>query len=203
MKIPVWLAVSVFSLVGPLVNGAQTAARSPAVAQTKSVALPYGVEDVLKLSRARVSEEIIVKYVQNSGTVYNLTPEVLVHLKEEGVADRVMEAMLDQRSKVSATHSATYWADQAAAQNTGQGQFTAPAQQPAPTYTQPPVPDPQPAPAPVVSTVHVIPHYRATYVTPYWPHYYHAPYAYSGWYGPRLSVGFGFSFGHGRYSRCW
>jgi len=61
--------------------------------------LPYGVEDVLKLSQAQVNESITLSYVQNSGTIYDLRPNDIVYLKEQGVSDTVISAMMDQRKK--------------------------------------------------------------------------------------------------------
>jgi hypothetical protein len=46
-----------------------------AAADTAAPKLPYGVEDVLKLSRAQVSEDITLNFIHNSGTIYNLTPK--------------------------------------------------------------------------------------------------------------------------------
>src|SRR5258708_33893581 len=66
-----------------------------------AVKLPYGVNDVLKLSRAQVGEEIIVSYIHNTGTIYNLTPKDIVYLKQQGVADRIVNTMLEQRQRVT------------------------------------------------------------------------------------------------------
>src|SRR5579859_7913248 len=76
----------------PVISGASTAAAP--------VKLPYGVEDVLKLSRAQVGEDVILNYVQSSGTVYTLSPKEIIYLKEQGVSEKVMNAMLDQRKRV-------------------------------------------------------------------------------------------------------
>src|SRR5438552_13472071 len=62
---------------------------NPVVSATATVKLPYGVADVLKLNRGKVSDEIIVTYVQSSGTVYNLSPQDIVYLRDQGVSDRV------------------------------------------------------------------------------------------------------------------
>ena len=43
-------------------------------ADAAPVKLPYGVEDVLKLSRAQVSEDVTLNFIRNSGTIYNLAP---------------------------------------------------------------------------------------------------------------------------------
>ncbi len=63
--------------------------------------LPYGVADVLKLSRAQVGDEITLTYIQNSGTIYNLGPKDIVYLRDQGVSDRVINTMLDQRKKLT------------------------------------------------------------------------------------------------------
>src|SRR5689334_1742574 len=80
----------------------QPAATSASVASSAAapVKLPYGVEDVLKLSRAQIGENIILNYVQSSGTIYNLTPKDIVYLRDQGVSDKVVSAMLDQRKRV-------------------------------------------------------------------------------------------------------
>ena len=161
--------------------------------------LPYGVEDVLKLSRAQISDDIILNYIHNSGTIYNLSPEDIVNLRNQGVSDRVLNAMLDQRNQVV----------QAAAQPVPQPATPAPstvpavadtgAVQAAPTYVDSSqvyasVPEAQPA-----SSLYVIPYpprtsaYYGTY-WPYSPYSYYGPYGYyGGYYGP--VVGFGFTFG--------
>lgn len=126
--------------------------------------LPYGVEDVLKLSRAGVNEDIIIKYVQNTGTVYNLGPDTIVYLKDQGVSDKVLGAMMDQPKQAGSGATSTW---------TSQAPLQTPPQQPAPVYVQPPQPDPAPpapAPAPAPrSTLHIIPYYPAAYDFYYYP----------------------------------
>src|SRR5438128_4692372 len=108
-------AISCFSILSPAaapaasgdttaaktdqVTVAQSATDAPSVAANATVKLPYGVDDVLKLSRAKVNEDIIQSYIQNSGTIYNLGPNDIVYLRDQGVSDRVLNAMLDQRKK--------------------------------------------------------------------------------------------------------
>src|SRR5581483_4311880 len=67
---------------------------------TPAAKLPYGVEDVLKLSRAQVGEDVILDYVQRSGTIYSLGSKEIVYLKEQGVSEKVINAMLNQRKRV-------------------------------------------------------------------------------------------------------
>ena len=149
---------------------AATESASAPVTQPAPAKLPYGVDDVLKLSHAQVSEEVTLNYIKNSGTIYNLAPGDIVYLRNEGVSDRVVNAMIDQRKNVPAEQAA-----QAVAAN--QAQATAPATpdpngvaaapavpQYAPAYVQPaPVYiEPQPTYVPA-STVYVIPYRGSSY----------------------------------------
>ena len=79
---------------------------TPATAEAAQVKLPYGVEDVVKLSRAQVSEDVTLNYIRNSGTIYNLAPKDIVYLRNEGVSDRVINTMMDQRKSVPAEMAA-------------------------------------------------------------------------------------------------
>jgi len=168
---------------------AATPAPTPPSSDAAPAKLPYGVEDVVKLSRAQISEDITLNYIQNSGTIYNLAPKDIVTLRNEGVSDKVINAMLDQRKNVPAD---------VAAQNTLQAQAAAasaglvpvvadtsnlPA---APVYVQPPPVYIQPAPVCVQPEPEYVPP-STVYVIPYGPsgcayYGYPAPY-YGGAYG--------------------
>jgi hypothetical protein len=194
MKTPILKGCVLLGL-GCLIGSAS--AEVPAVSAQASIAvetprLPYGANDVVKLARAQVSEDIIVSYIQNSGTVYTLEPKDIVYLKEQGVSDRVLSCMLDQRRRVVET-----------------AQVTAPAQQPAPVYQQPqsasvtapltPVTSDYATPA---SSVYVIPYPSATYAYYGYPSYYRYPYYggyYGGYYGSCYSPSLSFRFGFGGY----
>ncbi len=178
-----------------------SAATTNAPAPATPASLPYGVNEVLKLNQAQISDDIIVNYVQNSGTTYNLGAQDIVYLRNQGVSDRVVNAMLAQRQRLADAAAA-----QVAAQNAAAAAAQPVAPTPTPTYTQPaPVyTEPAPActePAPAASTVYVIPYPAATaayygYSRPY--PYYYGPY-YGGYYGPTFSFGFGFGGGWGHY----
>src|SRR5215471_5789507 len=77
------------TLVAAETNGAPLIAGTPlADNSTGVVKLPYGVEEVLKLSRANISDDITINYIQSSGTIYNLTAQDIVYLRNQGVSDR-------------------------------------------------------------------------------------------------------------------
>ena len=182
---------------------AQSAAPAPSVpptttpAEAAPVKLPYGVEDVLKLSRAQVSEDVTLNYIRNSGTIYQLAPGDIVYLRSEGVSDCVINTMLDQRKNVPAETAAQNVAPSAPAAPpapaTSDASVVAVAQY-APTYVQPaPVyvqPEPTYAPS---STLYIIPYPYAGYRYPSsYPYYYGD---YYGFGGPSVSFGFGYSSG--------
>jgi len=178
-RIGLFLGVGAASLVA-LGATAQTTAPSQTATPTASASdaapakLPYGVDDVLKLSRAQVSEDITLNYIKNSGTIYSLSPKDIVFLKSEGVSDKVLNAMIDQRSNVPAD-VANQNALQAQAAATA-GAQTPPSLDPnaiqaAPVLVQPPPYYVQPTPAYVPpepdsvppSTVYVMPYGAPSY----------------------------------------
>jgi len=77
----------------------------PCIAQLQSstppylAGLTYAIEDIIKLSHAGISEPVIINYIESSGTLYDLKPQDVIHLRDEGVTDGVINAMIDQRRK--------------------------------------------------------------------------------------------------------
>ncbi|HZQ46684.1 MAG TPA: hypothetical protein VFC07_06720, partial [Verrucomicrobiae bacterium] len=51
--------------------------------------------EVLKLTKAGVGEEVILAYVKSSRSIYNLSANDILYLKEEGVSSPVIAAMLN------------------------------------------------------------------------------------------------------------
>jgi hypothetical protein len=171
-------------------------------ATAATVKLPYGVEDVLKMSRAQVSDDIIATYIQNTGTIYNLGPNDIVYLKDQGVSDRIVNTMLDQR-RIANEVAAQAQQQQAAAQS------PAPAAENNSPVTTPAYSDYQPATQmatqPAASSLYVIPYptpsypyygrpYYYSYSYPYYSSSYCYPYSYYGYSRPVV----GFRFGVGR-----
>lgn len=137
-------------------SAAQPGTTGTVVAQDASPAFSYGVVDVVNLTRAQVSENIILTYVQNSGTTYSLGPKEISYLKGQGVSDTVVAAMLNKRNPsgdlAASTQTQPLYAPQypvAEAPPPVDYSYLAPA----------PVFDPNPMPAPEpVSTLYVIPY---------------------------------------------
>ena len=172
------------------VSTSPAAAPTPAAANTSAPQLSYGVPQVLQLVQAKVNDSVVVNYIQNSGTIYSLTAGEIVYLKQQGVSDPVLNAMLNQRSRI--TGSTEPGATTATSPNPGSVPATTVATQPTVAYV----------PATPSSTVYVIPdtqtaRYNAWYYggNPYYGYPYYGGYYY-GW--PAVSL----SFGWGSYNYC-
>ncbi len=81
-----------------------------ALAQAESAAPisrgPLSVAEVMQMSRpdpatnARVSDDLIINYIQTTNSQYNLTPQDLRELTAAGVSDRVIQEMMATRQRV-------------------------------------------------------------------------------------------------------
>src|SRR6185503_18595710 len=139
--------------------------------------LAYGIDDVLKLARAKVGEEVIVAFVQSSGIAYSLRANDIVYLRDQGVTDHVISVMLSQKAAVNTASTAP------APPPT---QPVQPPNIPPQDYTQPGGDYVQP-----VSSTYTIPYPTAAY--PYYSSYYGYgyPYYYSSYY-PYYGYGYGY-----------
>src|SRR5579884_1179913 len=63
-------------------------------AQSNPVALPPGVQDVLKMSQAGLGEEVIMAQIKTSGATYNLNADQLIYLSKLGVSQNVLRALI-------------------------------------------------------------------------------------------------------------
>ena len=63
------------------------------LAQTSQHSL--SVEDVVKMTKAGLSDDVVVSEIRKSGHSFDLTPDQLISLKTAKVSDRVIQAMLE------------------------------------------------------------------------------------------------------------
>jgi hypothetical protein len=161
-----------------------------------TTAAPYlspATTQVLHLTQAKVSDTTIIAYVENSSTMYGLNADQIIYLKQQGVSDGVLNAMLNQSSKVAAEI-----ANQTPPPNYGQG---TPPDQGSTAVVQPTTAAP--------SAVYTVPdsqtaNYNAwasQYSYPnYYPYYAYYPYYYPYYYWP---VTFSFYYGSPWYGWGW
>ena len=70
------------------------AAPIPALAQTSLTNLPPALQDVIRLTRAGMTEEVILAEVKSAGVTYKLSSDQLVCLSNEGVSQNVIQALM-------------------------------------------------------------------------------------------------------------
>jgi Family of unknown function (DUF6600) len=69
-------------------------APGPVQAQTVATNLPPAIQDVIKLTRAGMTEEVILAQLQSAGVSYKLTPDQLIYLSNQGVSQKVIQALI-------------------------------------------------------------------------------------------------------------
>ena len=169
----------------------QTVATSdiaPAPAPSPAPHLSYGVPQIVKLAQAQISDSTIIAYIKNSGNSYGLDANQIIYLRQQGISDGVINAMLSQPKPGSVAPAAAPEPAQVATASDG-SQVPAAVDQSATAYAQTPPPD-QTADVPSTS-VYVVPDSG-----PY-PYYYPAYYGYP-YYAPvGVTIGIGGRWGGG------
>jgi uncharacterized protein DUF6600 len=89
VKVTLAMGAACIALSGPL-GMLTTVAR----AQDAAVYMPAGVEDVVKLTKAGMSEDIILSKVKKAGVSYDLSTDQMIYLKNQGVSQNVITALL-------------------------------------------------------------------------------------------------------------
>jgi hypothetical protein len=182
----------------PTSTSNSTGLKIPAPPPAKGGWMSHEAADVLKLVRANVTEDVVMAYIQTARAGFNLSADEIVQLHNEGVSDKMIQAMLERKKQ--APQPAISVVQQAPAPEAQQQQ------QPLPGATQVPQ---QPivvqpgTPAPQVTYVQNPPVYvgAPTYVyrEPIYTYYDSYPYYWGGWY-PSVSFNFGLRSGYyGRY----
>jgi hypothetical protein len=123
MKIPksfTLLAVAMF----PLVGLSQTV-NPPNASEAKAPALlPSSADEVIRLAQSGVGEEVVLAFIGQSHSYYNLSSTDITALKNAGVSSQVLTAMLNHDSALRV-------------QEQSSSLVTATAVAPQPTVTQP------------------------------------------------------------------
>lgn len=88
--------------------GAPTETPPAPVAAATASSTPLSPADmqILQLAQAKIGDSTIIAYIQNSGTVYGLDASQIVYLKQQGVSETVISAMLNQPMAVAAAAAA-------------------------------------------------------------------------------------------------
>jgi hypothetical protein len=72
--------------------------QSPSTLQRVEQGQPLGLADIKALTKAGVSDEVIMSQIRNSRVVYRLTTAEIIDLKDAGVSNRVIDFMINTPS---------------------------------------------------------------------------------------------------------
>ncbi len=175
-------------------------AKTDVPAPDKPAKLSWGLDEIVKLSKAKVEGPVILAFIENSETAYNPTAQDIIQLRESGVSSEVVTALMRHGENLRQTARAAQkqvQAEQTATVAAAPVAATTVYEMP-PTYTAP------------VSTVTVIgyPRHHSYAYPAYNPGYcypgsYYYPRYYSYGYYPRFSVGLSFGGGYYRGHHGW
>ena len=68
---------------------------------TRPQTKPMTVDDVIRLSKAGLSDDVIIQQIRNQGQRFNLSTDQLVQLKSASVSERVIQVMIDPTKDTS------------------------------------------------------------------------------------------------------
>jgi hypothetical protein len=98
------------------------------------------VGEVVKLAQAGVDEAVMLSYVNNAASMFNLASDEIIYLNDIGTPNSVVTAMMQRDQALKQAGADAAQAQYAAAQANAQATQAA-----AQTYANPPQPEPQPA----------------------------------------------------------
>ena len=112
---------------------------SNCLAQT-APSLPPGVQDVVKLVKAGLGEEVVLAHIKNTGATYTLSADQIIYVHQQGVSENEMKALMGSGSATVPASPAPVPAPASVVTTPAPAQaLTAPAPVP-PTPTYAPVP---------------------------------------------------------------
>ncbi len=157
------MVLCVMGVLSPFNSPAQAqSAPPPPDSATASSALPPDIlptsplAQVIRLMQAGVDESIIMTYVTNSGSTFNLNSDKIIYLKDIGLPNEIVTAMMQRDQQLQQQMAATT--------------YQPPAQPaPVPETTEPPetAPAPPPVEQPVEQPAEVTVNYFYDTLTPY------------------------------------
>lgn len=72
--------------------------QNPQTYQRMEQGQPLGLADIKAMSKAGISEEVMISQIRNSRTVYRLTTSEIIDLKDSGVSQKVIDFMINTQS---------------------------------------------------------------------------------------------------------
>jgi len=126
-------------MAGPVIN-----------AQTTPANLSPDLQEIVKFTQAKMTDDVILAYIKNSGKAYNLSGDDMIYLNGQGVSQAVMSALLQTKNNAPtpAPTPAPAAAPAAPAPSVAPPPVNVPTQAPVPTMAPAPAPAPSFAPPP-------------------------------------------------------
>ena len=96
-------------LIGNSVDREQAArlqAQAPQTYVRMDQGSPLSLADVEALAKAGISEDVIISQIQNSRAVFHLSAADIIHLRDAGLSDKVVNFMINTPTTVGATSEA-------------------------------------------------------------------------------------------------
>jgi hypothetical protein len=102
MRAPLLVGLALFVSAAALPPGSAAKSPSPAPASAQQAApqagQPTGVDAIIELVKANVSESLVLKSIQREGKTYDLTPADVLKLQKAGASEKIINAMMDPAS---------------------------------------------------------------------------------------------------------
>ena len=90
------VALASFLLVACVLTGStQLLAQTGANNSDPALAKRLTMDDLIKLSKAGFSDDVIIQKIKKNGQAFDLSPDQMIQLKSAGVSDKVVQVMLD------------------------------------------------------------------------------------------------------------
>src|SRR6185503_20863657 len=124
MRIPKCFTLLAVATLPLLAGFAQTVNPSTAPQANAPALLPSSADEVVRLARSGVGDQVVLAFIGQSHSYYNLSGADITALKDAGVSSQVLTAMLNHDSALHAQEHAS-------------PPVTATATAPQPTVTQP------------------------------------------------------------------
>jgi hypothetical protein len=88
------VGAGVGALSGGLIGHAADESEKKAVAAAQAARPPLGMTDVIQMAQAHVSDDLIISDIRSTGSVFHLSGQDTIWLKQNGVSDRVVQEMM-------------------------------------------------------------------------------------------------------------
>jgi hypothetical protein len=101
-----WSVIFAALWIGLFVCSPVTAGQAASHSKAGTANSGLTVEDIIKLTKAGLSEDIIIQQIRKNRQAFDLSTEQLIALKAANVSDRIVEVMLDPSKAETPAHIA-------------------------------------------------------------------------------------------------